>query len=828
MSDTPATLPATLPTGPLPDDGLDYVALREEGVRLTQRLSGRIWTDYNFSDPGVTTLEQLCFSLTELSYRALYPIADLLADPRSGQVNLWRQALYPAYAALPTNPVTVDDLRRLVLDRVPHVANVWFTPLTPDQAEGVAGLYDIQLYLTADEDCDCATDRRPVAREVTRVLDRYAAHRALCEDVGRIGVLSRVPTEVSATVLIANEADPAQVQAELLFALGLRLAPEPKRQTLKRYAAGRTTSDIFDGPLMVRGLIDSDQLQPLPTSVAVADLLQVMAALPGVTLVQDLTVRVAGAEQSYGEDDVIAVPEDSLLRLFTGTVAGKFPIRLVNANGVCRPDPDKVQRRLNRLWDEQRRTYDLWAEYREDYGPPPALRRDLAAYTSVQDQFPNVYGVNAYGLPAHSPPPRRGQARQFKGYLMPFDQLMADYFSQLGLIRDLFSPKAGGDATYAWQSLRGIVPDVEPLLRTGYETGLADIVASVDPVAQRQSGFLGFLLSLYAERLIPPANSGRSEDDGVAYGMLVRAQRALLRRMVRATADRNRGFDYRHPARHAGGAGMEIRTRIELDLVSLSAIGDYGQDATPVSEPDRATFGRLVDADQQVEVEERFLPLARFLEDLPEETLAPQAGGRQSDAGPVAAGHPLAGHRVAEPLLDVMADASRYRIGYWSKTVVVVCRDANGRWWVIGEHTSVSIAVVTTHHLLRAVGFRRRLTLVEHTLLRYAQPLTQDDGGYYSFRLTAVLHAAPHEASDTDWRRKAEAVVRQNTPAHIAVECLFLDHEGMRRFREHHTDWIRALTQADPARRAEASLRLQRFLQSRHEPAHGRGRHHGH
>ena len=64
------TDPVTISPGPPLNPGLDYAALKREGTTLVQEWSGAIWTDYNESDPGVTILEQLCYALTELSYRA--------------------------------------------------------------------------------------------------------------------------------------------------------------------------------------------------------------------------------------------------------------------------------------------------------------------------------------------------------------------------------------------------------------------------------------------------------------------------------------------------------------------------------------------------------------------------------------------------------------------------------------------------------------------------------------------------------------------------------------------------------------------------------------
>ena len=42
------------------------IGLREMGIEEIQKLSGKIWTDFNLHDPGVTILEQLCYALTDL------------------------------------------------------------------------------------------------------------------------------------------------------------------------------------------------------------------------------------------------------------------------------------------------------------------------------------------------------------------------------------------------------------------------------------------------------------------------------------------------------------------------------------------------------------------------------------------------------------------------------------------------------------------------------------------------------------------------------------------------------------------------------------------
>ena len=61
-----------------PKKVIDYDSLLRDGISLIQKFSGNKWTDYNFHDPGITILEQLCYALTDLGYRSNFKVEDLL------------------------------------------------------------------------------------------------------------------------------------------------------------------------------------------------------------------------------------------------------------------------------------------------------------------------------------------------------------------------------------------------------------------------------------------------------------------------------------------------------------------------------------------------------------------------------------------------------------------------------------------------------------------------------------------------------------------------------------------------------------------------------
>jgi hypothetical protein len=798
MSDKPIALPTT----PLPPS-MNYVLLREEAIRLVQAMSGRVWTDYNFSDPGVTIVEQLCYALTELGYRASLPVEDLLCDPKSGRVALRHAGLYPARAILPVNPVTLDDLRRLLIDRVPGAANCWFVPLDPTKTQGVNGLYEIVLLVAQQDPCCRGDHYRP--DEVCEAAKRvYCAHRALCEDVEHIHALQFAPTRVGALVQIDDKAQSAQVMAELLFRIGLFLAPEPKRQSLDTMIAqGETSAEIFDGPLLHNGFIADSELTPLKTSVAVSDILRVMAETPGVVAVRNLVVRTEG--ERFVPGDTIPVPQGKVLWLDTAAAEDGNGIRLYRDTVQCQPDPQLVQRLLDALWAEQRRTWPLEIDYREQYGPQTGVPRDLAAYSSVQDQFPNVYGINAYGLPEYATAARKAQAKQLKGYLMVFDQLMADYFAQLAFIRELFSIRAGRWRTYAVQSLRPIVPDVEPLLSPGYMEGLAAITAGADPVNARQSAIMDLLLSLYDERLsLPSQASCDCNVDSGTNAELLRSKQVLLARTVPVTRDRGRGLDYLNPIGQGNATGLEIICRIELSVVAAADFSSDTGDAQTPPDGGETEFGRRLSADEAQIVETRFLPAGDIGE-------VPENADMEDPL--------LPGRRVPDALQPVLSRVENYRIGLMPGELLVdlVCRDDAKEWRLIGRYDGTAGAVAAMTQLVRGSGRvlrRHRLYFVEHVLLRYAQPRGVADGSYYGFRMTAVIAATHRETENEIWCNQVREIVRRNSPAHVAVDCLFLHRHDFSEFLRRYHPWREALRQGSGRRRT--SRLLERFLKVHH------------
>lgn len=107
----------------------DFQFLIERALRYVQLVAGNNWTDYNTHDPGRTILEQLSFAINDLSYRTSQPIADLLAED-NGTSGIQTHFFTPR-DILTNNPVTVEDLRKILIDQE-GIKNAWLEPRIED------------------------------------------------------------------------------------------------------------------------------------------------------------------------------------------------------------------------------------------------------------------------------------------------------------------------------------------------------------------------------------------------------------------------------------------------------------------------------------------------------------------------------------------------------------------------------------------------------------------------------------------------------------------------------------------------------------------------
>jgi hypothetical protein len=277
--------------------GLDFEALRTDGIAALQRLCGELWTDFNQHDPGVTTLEQLVYGLTDLAYRTGFDMADYLAGP-DGSIDYQGLALYPPEDILPCEALTADDYRRLFYDALPDLADIRIRP---------AGQGLLAVDVMAAPDAPQADV--PLAQ---RVRTLYAAHRALGADLAEVRELRPRAYYLRGEIDTCGERSEAEILAQILFECGEYLASGMSARRLRDVIAeGRPPEEVFDGPATRHAHVSARPGAADTASVSISELIGVIQKIEGVRRIRALAIVddqlqpcVAiprdGADGSYG------------------------------------------------------------------------------------------------------------------------------------------------------------------------------------------------------------------------------------------------------------------------------------------------------------------------------------------------------------------------------------------------------------------------------------------------------------------------------------------------------------------------------------------------
>ncbi|MBD2753192.1 hypothetical protein [Spirosoma validum] len=477
---------------------LDFDRLRAEGISHIQALAGQTWTDHNSHDPGITILELLCYALTDLGYRTNLDIRDLLAQPLSSSANITSTVddNFPTAAhSLSCNPLTILDLRKLLVDTA-GVRNAWLSVVGPtDEANPdepaliidletrqlkmiastskeepriyVNGLYNVLLELDdaylAQQEANGETATSVTNRILAQVSEKLHAHRNLCEDYLAIRVLRDEKISLCGEIELTTNALPDDVMLNILDRVQEFLSPTISFYTINEMLAkGATTDEIFEGlPLKLKdsfGFIDTKQLENAERRqvIHVSDIYRVLLGIDGITAVKNLRlVNLTNGTNLEGEEWILPLTPDTF-RPVLDALKSINSLVLSKRNVVYSIDTDRVlkffaKKIANRLKVPKKPTeLDLpitLGTYRNEPVDErnTSLTDGLGYHFSIQNDLPAVYGTSGVSFPANANTAderqRHAQALQLKGYLLFFDQLLANYLSQLANVRSLFSTK---------------------------------------------------------------------------------------------------------------------------------------------------------------------------------------------------------------------------------------------------------------------------------------------------------------------------------------------------------------------------------------------------
>jgi hypothetical protein len=464
-----------------------FDSLRRLGLDYVQDLARGRWTDYNVHDPGVTILEQVCYALTDILYRADFDVADFLVDEQ-GQIDWARQGLLPPEKAFPSRPVTNLDYRAAILDAVPDVENIRIDAIQQNDLTP-GGLYRIRLRLK-EEKAERPGGKDSPAREdavAYAVWLAFARSRNLCEDLDRIEIFSSSPYPLNAEVDIAETADPGEVTARIYLECAKKLAAGLEfRPFNSAMTAGMQPEEIFRGPFTSSGIVASDRGSPL-TAFPSSELFATIKSVKGVE-----GVRLPAATDPAG-------PKEGQLMLRWPQTDGEIRVQIRRKGRKIDVKLHDLNMHVEKLAFEARGLTFQKDEIASILPRPSGKVHAIEDYVSVQYHFPPNYGVGPRGVPESAGPLAKARARQLRSYLLLFDQHMVDYLALLANLRQLFSTTGDREQTYFFHPLSAeSFPGISEAYDR-YSIGALKHLLATYRHGDRTKRLLDYFLALYGE-----------------------------------------------------------------------------------------------------------------------------------------------------------------------------------------------------------------------------------------------------------------------------------------------------------------------------------------
>jgi len=413
----------------------DFKSLKAEALAYIQAYTGSEWTNLNPSDPGITILDQLCFALTELGYCNDFSVSDILTKP-SGELHVENQFYLPE-DILTTAPVTIIDYRKYLIDGIAGVNNTIIVSAVNDLSI-INGVY--RVYLLIDDAISYPQAKLAICKTAFYHLN---TSRNLNEIFLLPTQLQKVPQLISGRIDIENGNMVNQVLLQIQNAANNYIFPKVSSTGYDQLIAeGFKSNQIYNGPLMNNGWINTADLVEKRSQLFSTELAHIIEAIPGVKAVTDLAfVNTAIPTGSTVVDDPGKVLS---IDIGQSSTAGLD----VYCKGVkLQPNTDL---KLNTA-DGRSQQPDVSVVFGATIDTEPTLPkgkyRDINDYYSIQNTFPEIFAVGSDAINSNAVDYQIAQSRQLKGYLTLFDQLLANQFSQLANVHSLFSFKNSTVAT---------------------------------------------------------------------------------------------------------------------------------------------------------------------------------------------------------------------------------------------------------------------------------------------------------------------------------------------------------------------------------------------
>lgn len=654
-------------------------------------------------------------------------------------------------------------------------------------------------------------------------------NRNLCEDFIKVEPIDSEEIAFCFDVDVSPETDIEKVQAQAYFAIENYLNPPISFYSLKELLEeGLPIEEIFEGPSLAHGFIKTTEIEKaqLREMVYTSDIINLLMDIDGVKGIRNFLMTKYDKEGK-------PIPGFSGLSWCMAISPMHKPVFSKSHSKILFfkegfpfiSQYDEVKDTVALLHAQQARV-KLTPTY-SDLSIPKGNPRDTSSYWPVQYDLPMTYGVGEFGLPSNADDLRKGQQQQLKGYLMFFEQLLADYYAQLTHAGKLFSTEEIVQTYYA--QYLGDIKDTETLFDPDLEKAIAHDQSDIQSVElwqklyesknlflERRNRFLDHLLARFSE----------SFND---YALLM--YRINFENLSQEKINPQEGID------------AKIRTLISYPEVSYGRslaynyfpqLPDLTLDESKLWDTDNVPGlqKRICHLTGIQDFTRRFLYCIKNIEIICEET---ETDGKihcnhyfslVSRSGIRLISKKFEDKSEAEAVLEEVMELGLDKENYHYTTKKIKLKKQP--FIILESEQTFETEEDALNHILDIVeemnspcGDPDGLHLIEHLLLR---PRNDDFGlmevclndcdclceiDPYSFRLSVVLPHWPMHFDNMAFRNYFERKIREEAPAHMQVKVCWVSNETLREFETCYKEWVESL-----AAYSQDSIQLEAFMEA--------------
>ena len=553
---------------------MEYDFLRKIGIEWIQKVSGNKWTDYNYHDPGITFLEQLCYALTDLGYRTNFPIQDILLTGDDKYDLEKYNLLIPSHKIFSSSPINLSDYRQLIIKKIPNIKNAW-VQLVDDNKFGFKGIYEVLIQ------CNEEINDEMISQIQTEVHQLLMQNRSLSTDFHSVKILRKEPISISAKISIDSFVLGESVLAEIYHKIEMMINPGIKFYDVEEmFSKGYSSLDLYTGPSSDDGFIDFKNLKGKTNEIYVSEIKELIENIKGVVIVDEINVFKNGVKIfedliSFGEDKYPSLEKNiedyafSSDRIVFSRNKNKCEIDTVILSQLY--DSLTIDQKINFFNSKNSEFSDFNSRF---------LKEKIEEYYSIQNELPSIYGLKQNELSSSVSGKRKAQKKQLKAYLSIFEQLMANHLSQLVNLRNIFSIQKEIDQSYFTQ-IPNNIPEFSSVILdqniSAYSKKLNDYSESKEKIIERRNHILNHLLSRFGEeidtQLLQKLFSTSNEDltQNEIEKKVLNIKIDFAENIVNLGKDRIRSFNYSIPSWDQENiSGLEKRLKLTFGIQNHS------------------------------------------------------------------------------------------------------------------------------------------------------------------------------------------------------------------------------------------------------------------